>query len=116
MSLKSFLTLLVVAGATMLAAPLAGCTGETTVMVRDESPPPHRYERVQYRPGYVFIQGHWQRRGGRHWMWTPGRYERERPGYVYVEGRWRDDGRRHVWVDGQWRRSHTGVVIRDRRY
>lgn len=111
MPFKTALTSLLVAG----AAVLAGCAGSGAIVVREDSPPPHHYERVEYRPGYVFVQGHWERRGGRQWTWAPGRYERERPGYVYIEGRWRNHGRRHVWVDGQWRRN--GVVMRrDRRY
>jgi hypothetical protein len=63
---------------------------------------------VTYQPGYVYIQGHWERRG-RHWQWQPGYYERERTGYVYIEGRWRNQGDRWVWVDGGWRRR--GVTI-----
>lgn len=88
-----------------------GCAGTTTVVVRDEPPPAQRFERVDYRPGYVFIQGHWTPRGNRRWAWIPGHYERERPGYVYIEGRWRTDRHGHYWVDGEWRRR-GGVVIR----
>jgi hypothetical protein len=113
MLFKRLLTPLLVAGATLVATPLAGCAGQAAIVVREDEPPPVRYERVEYRPGYVYIQGHWERRS-RGWAWRPGWYERERPGYVYIEGRWRNDGSRHVWVTGQWRRS--GVVYRDRRY
>lgn len=107
---------LVIAVSTLAAVPLSGCagTGTATLVVREESPPPSRVERVEYRPGYVFIQGHWTRYAGRQWAWQPGHYERERPGYVYIEGRWRSDRGGHVWVDGEWR-QRGGVVIRDRR-
>ncbi|MBA3457622.1 MAG: YXWGXW repeat-containing protein [Deltaproteobacteria bacterium] len=107
--LPRFLTPLVVA-----LAVAAGCTGSSTMVVRNDAPPAHRAERVEYRPGHVYVAGHWERRGDRRWTWIPGYYERERPGFVYIEGRWRSDRGGHVWVDGQWRRRE-GVVIRERR-
>ena len=84
------------------------------MVVRDDAPPAARTERVEYRPGHVYVQGHWQRDRGHRWTWNPGHYERERPGYVYIEGRWRNDRDGHHWVDGEWRRRE-GVVIRERR-
>jgi len=93
-----------------LALALAACAGTATVVVRDDSPPAQRSERAEYRPGHVYIEGHWIQRGDR-WAWSPGYYERERPGHVYIEGSYRRYGNRHVWVDGQWRRR-GGVVIR----
>jgi hypothetical protein len=100
-------------------AVAAGCTGSAGVLIRDDirdgAPPPARVEQAEYRPGYVYIQGHWQR-DQRRWNWLPGYYERERPGFVYIEGSWRNDpgGAGHQWVDGQWQRRE-GVVIRERR-
>ena len=66
------------------------------------------------RPGFVFIQGHWDRGGGR-WEWRDGYWERERAGYVWEEGRWENRGRRHVWVEGRWRAGRRGPAVRDHR-
>ena len=97
----------------------AACGGGTvraraTVAVRDEGPPPVREERIEYRPGMVWIHGRWDRDAG-HWQWKPGYYERERPGYVYVEGRWAPSGRGYVWVDGGWHKRE-GIAMRERRF
>lgn len=90
---------------------IAGCAGRTTYVI-DNGPPAPRSEVVIYRPGHVWVQGHWvqSRRG---WVWQDGHYERERPDMVYVGGRWERRGHRFVYVNGGWRpRGH--VVIRDR--
>lgn len=107
--LKRFLAPLFVAIVTVAAAPLAGCSGRA-VLVAEDAPPPSRAERVTYRPGHVWVGGHWERRG-RHWMWRDGYYQRERPGFVYIEGRWQHTTNGLVWVEGGWRRR-SGVVTR----
>lgn len=67
-----------------------------------EDPPPPRHVRVEPRSGYVFIQGHWDRRGNQ-WQWVDGHWERERANAYYQPGRWqRHRGRGHVWVEGRW--------------
>lgn len=96
----------------------AGCGGGTvraraTVATHDEGPPPAREEVMVYKPGFVWIHGHWDRDGG-HWRWKPGYYDRERPGYVYIEGRWAPSSRGYVWVDGSWHKRE-GIAIRERR-
>lgn len=116
-----------IALAAMFAA--GGCTvhgrayaSEPVAMVEvDEEPPPPRYVQMEVRPGFVFIQGHWERQGGR-WAWRDGYYERERAGYSYEQGRWDRRGNRHVWVQGRWNarpevqeRREQGPVIRDHR-
>ena len=84
----------------------------------EEEPPPPRTTVVEVRPGFVFIQGRWERRGGQ-WVWRDGYWERERVGHVWVEGRWERRGRRHVWVEGRWQANTqgpaNGPVIRDHR-
>jgi WXXGXW repeat (2 copies) len=80
----------------------------------DEEPPPPRAVVVETRPGFVFIQGHWARNGGR-WMWRDGYWERERAGYVWESGRWENRGRGHVWVEGRWRSGGGGPAVRDHR-
>ncbi|MBL9019240.1 MAG: YXWGXW repeat-containing protein [Myxococcales bacterium] len=96
-----------------------GCGSSTvraraTVAVRDDAPPPAREEVMVYRPGFVWIHGHWDRDRG-HWRWKPGYYERERPGYVYIQGRWEPSSRGYVWVDGRWHKRE-GIAIRERRF
>lgn len=97
-----------------LALALGGCyvSGQAAVVAPapepvatveiDEAPPTPQYEAVVVRPGFVWINGHWFRRGGR-WEWRAGYYEPERVGYLWAPGRWEVRGRRHVWVEGGWR-------------
>ena len=84
----------------------------------EEEPPPPRQTVVEVRPGFVFVQGRWDRRGGQ-WVWMDGHWERERVGHMWVDGRWERRGRRHVWVEGSWRARSSGPangpVIRDHR-
>ena len=110
MRLKNFASALLAAAACVSTLPALGCYATTDAYIADESPPPPQDEYVVYRPGFVFIHGHWRHDGGR-WAWHRGYYERERPGYVYVEGRWERHGNHHVWVNGSWR-SRGGVVVR----
>lgn len=66
-----------------------------------EEPPPPRYVQVQPRRGYIWVQGHWNRRGNQ-WVWIDGHWEHERANYVYRPGRWQRRGRGHVWIEGRW--------------
>jgi hypothetical protein len=114
-------------GSLLLAATLLGTTGACVVEARgrvvapqptvvvevEEEPPPPRRVVVESRPGFIFIEGHWYRRGGR-WEWRDGYWERERSGYVWMPGRWERRGRRHVWIEGSWR-AGGGPAIRDHR-
>src|SRR5262249_35576089 len=52
-----------------------------------EAPPPPREEQVEMRPGYVWIQGRWDWRGGQ-WVWVDGRWEAQRSGYEWQQGSW----------------------------
>jgi hypothetical protein len=91
-----------------VAAPVA-------VVEVDEDPPPPRAVVVETRPGFIFIQGHWDRAGNR-WAWRDGYWERERAGYAWEEGRWEPRGRGHVWVEGRWRANGSaGPAVRDHR-
>jgi YXWGXW repeat-containing protein len=112
--------------ATTLFGAVEGCTVEAHGRVRapppptatievevEEEPPPPRRVVVETRPGFVFVEGRWYRRGG-HWEWADGRWERERVGHVWVPGRWERRGRHHVWIEGSWR-AGGGAVVRDHR-
>lgn len=86
------------------------------VVEYEEEPPPPRVVVVNQRPGYIWIEGRWDRRGGR-WVWMDGRYERERVGYRYAPGRWERRGRGHVYVQGRWENGGGGgrSQVRDHR-
>jgi hypothetical protein len=86
-------------------APMACVATASGDLVVDEEPPAPRVETVEVRPGYVHIEGHWYRRGGR-WEWQEGRYERERTGHHWVAGHWDRRGKGHVWVEGRWEAHH----------
>lgn len=118
--------------AALLALPLTGCmvhgsggayvSGPSVAVVEVESePPPPRVVHYDHRPGFIYIDGRWDWRGGR-WVWRDGYYERERAGYVYAPGRWERRGRGHAWVEGRWNRggrdtsnSPGGTEVRDHR-
>lgn len=91
---------LVAACAAFGGAALSGCYGEAYLV--DTAPPPPRHEVVIERPGYVYVYGHWARRGAG-WHWQDGHYERARRDQVYVRGRWERRGNSHVWIQGGWR-------------
>jgi hypothetical protein len=112
-----------VLGSLALAAALGGCyvSGQAqvtapapqpvvTVQV-DEAPPAPQYEAVAVRPGFVWIGGHWFRRGGR-WEWRGGYFEPERDGYSWAPGRWEIRGNRHVWIEGGWHERRREVIVR----
>lgn len=104
---------LLVASAALTAPAMTGCYATESAYVVAEAPPPPRREVVVYRPGHIWVQGHWTYTGG-HWLWRPGHYARARPNEVYVEGHWERRGHGHVWVEGGWR-PRRGVVVREYR-
>jgi len=90
-------------------AVIPACAGEAAY-VAEPRPPPPRSEVVAYRPGQVWVQGHWVR-GGAGWYWRDGYYVRERPRYVFVQPRWERHGRGYVYIEGAWRpRGRVSVV------
>ncbi len=67
-------------------------------------PPPPRREVVYARPGrgYVWINGYWAWRSGRH-VWIAGHYEMPPRGYrTWVEPRWERRGGSHIFIEGRW--------------
>jgi hypothetical protein len=97
--------------APLLALGFAGCTGSASYVV-ETSPPPPRAEVVVYRPGHVWVHGHWVRDGS-YWQWRDGYHVRERPNYVYAQPRWERRGRGYVYIQGEWR-PRGKVVVRRR--
>lgn len=91
-----------------LAVALAACGArgdevtEPAATVVDEAPPPPVAERVELRPGSIWVRGRWQLRGGR-WRWQPGRYQRARDGLDWIDGHWQLEGDRYRWIEGRWR-------------
>src|ERR1041385_3092672 len=81
------------------------------IVVSTPPPPPQReiiYERPA--PSYVWIQGYWAWRGGRH-VWVAGHWEAPpRANLVWVPSRWELRGDRYVFVGGYWRDSAATVV------
>jgi hypothetical protein len=65
-------------------------------------PPPPRDERVDDRPGFVFVRGHYEWRDA-HYEWIPGHWERSRPKLTWYDGRWEQRGNVWVYVEGGWR-------------
>jgi len=96
---RILVALAVVAALTM---SVVGCVG-----VIRTGPPPARVEVVPAAPypEAVWIEGHWDYRGG-NWVWLPGYWER-RPygGAVWVPGHWRETPAGWKWVPGHWRRQ-----------
>jgi hypothetical protein len=109
-SLRKIFAALLVTGAAFTVPAMTGCYASESAYVVEDVPPPPRQEVVVYRPGFVWVHGHWTH-PGRHWVWRSGYYDRVRSNAVYVEGRWERRGRGHVWIDGGWRARGT-VVIR----
>lgn len=98
--------------AALFALPSLGCvvrgsggayiSGPSVAVVEvEQEPPPPRVVHVTARPGFIWIDGRWNWRGGR-WVWMDGRYERQRVGHYYAPGRWERRGRGHVYVEGRW--------------
>lgn len=125
MSFKNSLITLAFAGSLALTTGCVvrahGHVSGPAVVVVEEEPPPPRTVVVETRPGFIWIEGRWHRRGNR-WHWEDGYWQRQRAGYVWEQGRWERRGRGHVWVGGQWRASGgvnsnpgRGPAVRDHR-
>jgi len=67
-----------------------------------DAPPPRRDERHDAnRPGYVWVDGDWDWKGGKY-EWTAGHWERERAGKRWRASRWEQRDGAWARVDGDW--------------
>jgi hypothetical protein len=111
--LHKHLVPLLVAGVTAFSGVAnLGCQAHARGYVIEDVPPP-REEVVIYRPGYIWVQGHWTLAPGRRWVWRGGYYDRERANHLYTQGHWQRQGSKYVWVEGGWR-PRARVVVRGR--
>lgn len=68
-------------------------------------PPPPRYGVIGYAPGpgYVWMDGYWDRGGGG-WNWVGGRWERPPHGrHAWMRSEWRHEGNGWRFHRGYWR-------------
>lgn len=96
---------------TLVLGLTAVACGSSYYAVRIPPPPPPRYGVLGYAPGpgYVWVDGFWDLRGGR-WFWSPGRWvlpPRHRA--VWVSPYWAPRGR------GYYFRADTGDKLAARR-
>jgi hypothetical protein len=81
-----------------------GCA--TSSGIRMQAPPPAPPPaQVQPKPGFVYVQGHWQRQEDQatdKWQWSEGYWVPSRPGYAWVDGQWIDAGGYWKWQRGHW--------------
>lgn len=102
--------------AVSLAASLGSVAMPAAAQVYVEvAPPPPRFERVPPpRHGFVWVPGHWEGNGRRH-FWVQGTWLRERPGFRYAEPAWVQQDGRWVMERGHWERGdrdHDGIPNR----
>lgn len=99
-----------------VSLPAMGCLVRTRApaYVVDVEPPPPQYERIETRPGYVWVKGSWEWDGAQ-WQWRRGHWQAQRSGYAWRDGHWERRGRHWHWVEGNWETAEGGAVIRDHR-
>ena len=85
---------------------LTSCGGYSSGFVAYGPPPPPRYGAVGYAPGpgYIWVDGYWNRYGG-NWSWVNGRWATPPRGYHRWErAEWRNESGRWRFHEGRWRR------------
>jgi hypothetical protein len=79
-----------------------GCASSAGIRLQAPPPAPPPAQ-VQPRPGFVYVQGHWQAQPGTERSeWRDGSWVPARPGYAWVDGRWIDAGGYWKWQSGHW--------------
>ncbi len=83
---------------------LTGCAAHGSYYASYGGPPPPRYAAVGVAPGpgYVWVQGFWDRSGSS-WAWREGRWERPPHGHAtWVPDRWQKHGKDWRLQKGHW--------------
>jgi hypothetical protein len=94
----------------MLCLLFASGVGATSAIARtivvDVAPPAQRFEVVPVEhSGYVWVQGYWAWKGGRH-VWVPGHSVKARHGYSWSSAHWEERNGHHYFNGGRWDRNH----------
>lgn len=98
---KALFAALAVSSIGLLPVPASAQVG----MYLDIAPPAPRHEVIPAdRPGYVWQQGYWDWRNGRH-VWVRGHWVRERPGMYWHPNRWVERDGRYYFEKGRWDRE-----------
>ena len=101
--LKRKLLLAAMAFSSIGVMPLAA--NADRVIYVDREPPPVRHEVIPAaRPGFVWQEGYWDWRNGRH-VWVKGHWVKERRGYYWHPTRWEQRDGRWVFERGTWSRE-----------
>ncbi len=100
--MKAWAAALFLGASLLVTGACAGVSGRVYVRT---GPPPLRAEAaiVSPGPGYVWVPGYYQYRGGGY-LWVGGRYERPpRARARWVAPHWQRDRRGWYFVEGHWR-------------
>jgi hypothetical protein len=101
-------TLLAVALAGSLAAPLAVHSASVNFNV-EIAPPAPVYEHMPARKGYIVTPGYYRYDQERHaHTWVKGEYQRARRGEHYVASEWRQQEGRYGFDAGRWEKDNKG--------
>jgi hypothetical protein len=97
--------LLLLALVLLVAGVFSACAGPAYISVRTAPPPPQTRGIAGFAPGpgYVWVDGFWDWRGG-NWYWVRGYWVRPpRPRAIWVAPRWEPYGRGYRFHRGYWR-------------
>ncbi len=97
----------VLAGVMLASSALTACASQAYVAYQVPPPPsaPYAVGAVGYAPGpgFVWVDGFWDLRGGR-WAWAPGEWRRPpRAHAVWVRSYWEPRGHSYRFHRGHWR-------------
>jgi hypothetical protein len=85
-----------------MPGPPEGTAPGVSIEVAPAMPaPPVQEAMPPQRPGFVWVRGAHEWRGGRY-VWIGGHWEPERRGLHWIPGHWERRGRRQFWVEGRW--------------
>ncbi len=103
MKLRTTLLALAVAGS--LAAPIGARAANFSIDV-EVAPPPPIHEELPYRESYIVMPGYYRFDSDTHkHVWVHGHYERERRGEHYVAPEWHEEHGRYHLREGHWDRD-----------